>query len=443
MVHGVSGAAAPQTSPVVQETTPSMSENQPPNQPGQPNVPGPPPQGPPQYQDQPPPQGQPQYQGGHQQPYPGQQPYGQQQPYPGQPGFGGQQPPKKKKTGLIIGAIVGTVLFLGLIVGGALLLLGGSDSKVTEAADAALQDYAPDGDISFVKGLDYSGEVNAKPGPLKNHKIISESGGQSVVVADGEITRDAVVPPIYSDGQETLRVTEKVEWKITLSETNGEFFTRDLVAKRLGFSPAGPDKPTDEDEQEATQIAVKTLKAVTNAGGAISNSEYESNLPDAFITGPGREGLNGVSDQRAGFTRVTPPGPGPKGGIKKQAESMAIQRLDTKCFVKNVRQVRTTMGKAEVGTRVEADRAPTKDLQVIRVSIPTKMAVGVTCSDYPSDKKSTMNFTPRYAVTLVRPAFKSDKQDWRVAEIGPDQRGSSDLPLYAPFDLASPFTPQG
>jgi hypothetical protein len=85
-----------------------------------------------------------------QQPY-GQQPYGQQggQPY-GQPGFGGpppfgqpapgygyQQP--KKKTGLIVGSIVGALILIGgLIVGG--LLLFGTKTIVQADAEKAVTD---------------------------------------------------------------------------------------------------------------------------------------------------------------------------------------------------------------------------------------------------------------------------------------------------------------
>src|SRR4051812_32393217 len=78
-----------------------------------------------------------------------QQPYGQQsygQPAYGQPGFGGpgtpygqqnpgfgyQQPPKKK-TGLIVGSLVGAFILIGGLVVGALFLFG---SKTIDQADA-------------------------------------------------------------------------------------------------------------------------------------------------------------------------------------------------------------------------------------------------------------------------------------------------------------------
>src|SRR3954466_10345331 len=83
---------------------------------------------------------------GVQQPY-GQQPYGQPgygQPGYGQPGIGGprapdrqqnygyQQPPKKK-TGLIVGSLVGALIIIGGLVVGAIFLFG---SKTIDQADA-------------------------------------------------------------------------------------------------------------------------------------------------------------------------------------------------------------------------------------------------------------------------------------------------------------------
>jgi hypothetical protein len=69
-----------------------------------------------------------------------QQPYGQPygQPAPGPygppaPGFGYQQPPKKKRTGLVVGSVLGALILIGGAVVGAILLFGG---KTLDRADA-------------------------------------------------------------------------------------------------------------------------------------------------------------------------------------------------------------------------------------------------------------------------------------------------------------------
>lgn len=70
-------------------------------------------------------------------------PWGQQQPggYPGYPGGPGGEPPKKKKTGLIIGVVVGVLVLVG---GGvtAIILLTGKDTKNAAAQGPATSTVA-------------------------------------------------------------------------------------------------------------------------------------------------------------------------------------------------------------------------------------------------------------------------------------------------------------
>ncbi|MEJ7831607.1 MAG: hypothetical protein WKF79_01715 [Nocardioides sp.] len=113
---------------------PEQPPNERPTQPGWPPPQPPPtqplPQQPSPYQNQP---AQPYQQPG---PYPNQPPGGAPPPYGGYPPV----PPKKSRTGLIIGGLVGAVLLIGAVVGGVLLATSGGDDSNDRASDSSSED---------------------------------------------------------------------------------------------------------------------------------------------------------------------------------------------------------------------------------------------------------------------------------------------------------------
>lgn len=63
-------------------------------------------------------------------------------PHPPQPGFGPPPMPKKSRTGLILGLVIGVVLLLGLAGGGVWFFLGGGPGG-SQTSDAFIDGYDP------------------------------------------------------------------------------------------------------------------------------------------------------------------------------------------------------------------------------------------------------------------------------------------------------------
>jgi hypothetical protein len=128
-----------------------------------------------------------------QQPY-GQQPYGQQQPYPQQP-YPHQPPPKKRRTGLIVLAVIGGVLVLG--PGGCIALV-----------------------VSVGNGIEESG-VTATAGPAAT---------ESEVSADEPADEPSEEPA--DEPSEEPDEPSGEPYKVTITKcARGEFGTFDVVVK--------------------------------------------------------------------------------------------------------------------------------------------------------------------------------------------------------------------
>ncbi|AXB46339.1 hypothetical protein [Amycolatopsis albispora] len=156
-----------------------------------------------------------------QQPYYGQQPYGQ-QPY-GYP----QQPPKKSRTGLIVGLVVGLVVLLG---GGAVLLVvllsdSGTSGDPRETAQQYV-DAVNNRDAERIVALscslspqyvdDILEELTAKGVELT---LSPEEGTESAASAGFWLDGKLANPDSYEDGELRYRLnlgTTNDRWCVTL-----------------------------------------------------------------------------------------------------------------------------------------------------------------------------------------------------------------------------------
>jgi hypothetical protein len=139
-----------------------------------------------------------------------QQPYGQ---YPGAPGYP-PAPPRKSRTGLIVGLIIGVVVLVCLGVGGFLLLpkLMGGDKSPAGAKAAAQQG------VDAVKNGDYGAFYDMFDNDLKSKvsradfvklagclKLSDEVKQENVVIGDAHVNGDtATVDETTSKGHDTI-----------------------------------------------------------------------------------------------------------------------------------------------------------------------------------------------------------------------------------------------
>ena len=135
---------------------------------------------------------------------------GCQQPYPA------QQPPKKKHTGLIIGLIIGAVVFIGLIVGAIFLILGLVRSTVSGITDAT---------ISGDNGGGNSGSVGAYTEP-------EDAAGAYFEAMEGIMTGSGSVNDLLDLSYEVkyIKPEYKNEIESSLTESFGEITLGDLSA---------------------------------------------------------------------------------------------------------------------------------------------------------------------------------------------------------------------
>jgi hypothetical protein len=218
---------------------PYGQDPQPGGYPGQPSYPSSPPYGQPsqpqygqpQYgQPSQPQYGQPQYgqpQLPYGQPQQPQQPYGQ---YPGGPAYP-SPPPRKSRTGLIVGLVIGVVLLLGLGIGGVLVLpkLIGDDKSPAGAKVAAQHaiDMASNGDYGGFYDMfdnDFKSKVSRADfiklaGCLK---LSDDVKRQKPVLGDAHVNGDtATVDETTVDRHDTIElVWQDNHWRFK-SGTNG------------------------------------------------------------------------------------------------------------------------------------------------------------------------------------------------------------------------------
>lgn len=374
----------------------------------------------------------------------GQPPHGTPQfSAPGGPQGGGNG----AKTALIvIGSLVGVVLLLGALTVAVLLVTGGSDDeRIGAAARDGITSYTDGDGLLAVPGLSVPYESSPKMGPVGAATVTSQEGSTANVSADGSITRQLSLPPFYDDGGQPRQVKTKVRWQAEMIGEGDDWATVGLKAEPGASEPAARPKVGDQERSDALATARRAVLAATNVGGAIGVADFDAKQPDVYLTGPGRKGLNATTDERAGFSRVLPPTAGPKGGIKATANDLVLARRDDSCFVDEVLQVRTTItGEPRFDARVKGSEPASPDLQVVWVSLPTKLSVKIRCNAIFSKQTRTRTFTPRMAVALVRPAVAIEGSDeWRVAVMKLDDPKAYAAALYEPFTLSGPFRPTG
>ncbi len=243
---------------------PPYGQDQPGGYPGQPSYPSSPPygqpssppygqpqHGEPQYGGQPqygqpqygqpqygqPQYGQPQYGQPSQSAYgqPPQQPYGQ---YPGGPPFA-PPPPRKSRTGLIIGLVIGVVLLLGIGVGGVLLLpkLTGDDKSPAGAKAAAQHaiDLATNGDYGGFYDMfdnDFKSKVSRADfirlaGCLKLSDDVKK---QKPVLGDAHVNGDtATIDETTANGHDTIElVWQDNHWRFKSGTSGADISAADV-----------------------------------------------------------------------------------------------------------------------------------------------------------------------------------------------------------------------
>jgi hypothetical protein len=206
---------------------------------------------------------------GVQQPY-GQQPYGQPaygQPGYGQPGFGGpgapygpQNPgfgypqPPKKKTGLIIGSLVGALVLIGGLVVGAIFLFG---SKTIDQADAQrevgqlgeqLLGVAPEGvscpaDVEVTSGGTFTCTAKVDGQDVKFTVTQTDDKGNVQVISDDKVVKVSDVEENISQQVEAAASDEMVNADTTC-DASGRTVLVDPDGEQLNCTVSNADDPS-------------------------------------------------------------------------------------------------------------------------------------------------------------------------------------------------------
>ncbi|WP_448624698.1 DUF4333 domain-containing protein [Geodermatophilus sp. URMC 64] len=210
-----------------------------------------------------------------------QQPYGQ--PY-GQPGFGGpgapfgqpappfghQQPPKKKRTGLIVGSILGAVVLIGGLAVGAILLFG---SKTLDRGDAEQQVSAASEQLigAPAEGVSCPADVEVEQGGTFTCTATLEGQDISFTVTQKDdqgsvgITADNTVVPVSAVADE---VNSQVE-----AEAGVELTTSCDSDRTVLVDPAGERLPCTVSNAEDSSLSIQ-VDAIVEADGSVT-VEYE------------------------------------------------------------------------------------------------------------------------------------------------------------------------
>jgi hypothetical protein len=204
---------------------------------------------------------------GVQQPY-GQQPYGQPgygQPGYGQPGIGGpgapygqqnygyQQPPKKK-TGLIVGSLVGALIIIGGLVVGAIFLFG---SKTIDQADAQrevgqlgeqLLGAAPEGvscpaDVEVTSGGTFTCTAQVDGQDVKFTVTQTDDKGNVQVTTDNKVVPVSDVEENISQQVEAAASDEMVNADTTC-DVGGRTVLVDPNGEQLTCTVSNADDPS-------------------------------------------------------------------------------------------------------------------------------------------------------------------------------------------------------
>jgi hypothetical protein len=210
---------------------------------------------------------------GVQQPY-GQQPYGQPgqpaygQPAYGQPGYGGtghpygpqnqgfgyQQPPKKK-TGVIVGSLVGALILIGGLVVGAIFLFG---SKTIDQADAQrevgqlgeqLLGVAPEGvscpaDVEAKSGGTFTCTAKVDGQDVKFTVTQTDDNGHVEVTTDNKVVKVSDVEGDISQQVESAADTNEMDNAATSCDAGGRTVLVDPDGETLTCTVSNADDPS-------------------------------------------------------------------------------------------------------------------------------------------------------------------------------------------------------
>jgi cytoskeletal protein RodZ len=211
---------------------------------------------------------------GVQQPYG--QPYGQPVGGPGAPfgqpapPFGYQQPPKKK-TGLIVGSIVGAVVLIGGLVVGAIFLFG---SKTLDQGDAEQQVSAASEQLTGTAVADVScpADVEVEQGGTFTCTATLEGQDISFTVTQKddegnvEITADNTFVPVSAVADEVnSQVEAEAGVELTTACDGGE--------RTVLVDPAGERIPCTVTNAEDSSLSID-VTAIVEADGTVT-VEYE------------------------------------------------------------------------------------------------------------------------------------------------------------------------
>jgi hypothetical protein len=182
------------------------------------------------------------------------------------PGFGHQEPPRKKRTGLIVGSIVGALVLIGGAVIGALVLFGPKtldqadvERGVTQLAEksfgVAPQDVSCPADIEARSGGTFS-----CTGTLDGQKVSftgtqTDDGGHYTVTSD-----NTVVPVSKVEERVSQEVQEQTDIEVTTScDTGGRTVLVDPDDEQLSCTVTNTGDSTDTLDVTATVASDGTV----------------------------------------------------------------------------------------------------------------------------------------------------------------------------------------